>query len=115
VIVFFFDWLILGSTAYKSEFSVVSYAHIIESKPNDMSTVFTTMKRCVDMTKAMGQVLTDVATFLVSLVFGFGGNETASSDKSDLKLSENDFIKSFSLHQLKKADNHDTLNASLQR
>jgi hypothetical protein len=37
---------------------------------------------------------------------------TASSDKSDQKFSENDFIKSFSLHQLKKADNHDTLNAS---
>jgi hypothetical protein len=34
----------------------VSYARIIESKPNDMSIVFTTMKRCVDMTKAMGQV-----------------------------------------------------------
>ena len=45
-----------GLSEYKSEFSVVSYAHIIESKPNDMSTVFTTMKRCVDMTKAMGQV-----------------------------------------------------------
>ena len=28
---------------YKSEFLVVSYAPIIESKPNDMSTVFTTM------------------------------------------------------------------------
>ena len=41
---------------YKSEFSVVSYAPIIESKPNDMSTVFTTMKRCADMTKAMCQV-----------------------------------------------------------
>ena len=34
----------------------MSYAPIIESKPNDMSTVFTTMKRFVDMTKAMGQV-----------------------------------------------------------
>ena len=53
-----------------------------------------------------------VATFLFSLVLGFGGNVTASSDKSDQKLSGNDFIKSFSLHQLKKADNHDTLNAS---
>jgi hypothetical protein len=51
-----------------------------------------------------------VATFLVSLVLGFGGNVTASSDKSDQKLSRNDFIKSFLLHQLKKADNHDTLN-----
>ena len=49
-----------------------------------------------------------VATFLVSLVLGFGGNVTASSDKSDQRLSGNDFIKSFSLHQLKKADNHDT-------
>jgi hypothetical protein len=45
--------------------------------------------------------IADVATFLVSLVLGFGGNVTASSDKSDQKLSENDFIKSFSLHQLK--------------
>jgi hypothetical protein len=34
----------------------VSYAPIIESKPNDMSTVFTTMKRYIDMTKAMVQV-----------------------------------------------------------
>jgi hypothetical protein len=57
--------------------------------------------------------ITDVATFLVSLVFGFGGNVTASSDKSDQKVSENDFIKSFSLHQLKKADNHDTHNYML--
>jgi hypothetical protein len=56
--------------------------------------------------------IADVATFLVSLVLGFGGNVTASSDKSDQRLSGNDFIKSFSLHQLKKADNHDTLNAS---
>jgi hypothetical protein len=48
--------LLEHSAEYKSEFSVVSYEPIIESKPNDMSTVFTTMKRCVDMTKAMGQV-----------------------------------------------------------
>jgi hypothetical protein len=41
-------------------------------------------------------LIADVATFLVSLVLGFGGNVTASSDKSDQKLS---------LHQLKKADN----------
>jgi hypothetical protein len=41
--------------------------------------------------------------FVFSLVLGFGGNVTASSDKSDQKLS---------LHQLKKADDHDTLNAS---
>ena len=34
----------------------MSYARIIESKPNDMSIVFTTMKRCADMTKAIGQV-----------------------------------------------------------
>ena len=40
---------------YKSEFSVVSYAPIIESKPNDMATVYTTMKKCIDMTKAVGQ------------------------------------------------------------
>jgi hypothetical protein len=95
------------------------------------------MKRCVDMTKAMGQVhsvqtfdqqlyaiakqvewaiprlfatiqydYVVFATFLVSLVLGFGGNVTASSDKSDQKLSGSEFIKSFLLHQLKKADNH---------
>jgi hypothetical protein len=40
----------------------VSYARIIESKPNDMSIVFTTMKRYVDMTKAMGEVYS-VQTF----------------------------------------------------
>ena len=34
----------------------MSYARIIESKPNDMSIVFTTMNRYVDMKKAMGQV-----------------------------------------------------------
>jgi hypothetical protein len=45
-----------GLSEYKSECSVVSYAPIIESKPNDMSTVFTTMKRYIDMTKAMVQV-----------------------------------------------------------
>ena len=45
-----------GLSKYKSEFSIVSYTPIIESKPNDMSTVFTTMKRCVALTKAMGQV-----------------------------------------------------------
>ena len=33
----------------------MTYAPIIESKPNDMSTVYTTMKKCVDMTKAMSQ------------------------------------------------------------
>jgi hypothetical protein len=33
----------------------VSYAPIIESKPNDMATVYTTMKKCIDMTKAFGQ------------------------------------------------------------
>ena len=40
---------------FKSEFSIVTDAPIIESKPNDMSTLYTTMKKCVDMTKAMGQ------------------------------------------------------------
>lgn len=40
---------------YKSEFSVVSYVPIIESNPNDMATVYTTMKKCIDMTKAVGQ------------------------------------------------------------
>jgi hypothetical protein len=33
----------------------VSYAPIIESNPNDMATVYTTMKKCIDMTKAVGQ------------------------------------------------------------
>lgn len=40
---------------FKSELSIVTYPSIIESKPNDMSTVYTTMKKCVDMTKAMDQ------------------------------------------------------------
>jgi hypothetical protein len=48
--------LVARLNSLPSEFSVVSYAPIIESKPNDMSTVFTTMKRCADMTKAMCQV-----------------------------------------------------------
>ena len=47
---------------YKSEFTLVSYAPIIDSKPSDMSTVYTTMKKCSDMTKSMGQ-LYSVQTF----------------------------------------------------
>jgi hypothetical protein len=58
-----------GLSEYKSEFWVVSYAPIIESKPNDMSTIFTTIKRCVDMTKAMGQVHS-VQTFDQQLTTG---------------------------------------------
>ncbi|CAG2218901.1 unnamed protein product [Mytilus edulis] len=37
------------------EFAVVSFAPIVDAKPSDMSTVYTTMKRCSDMTKSMGQ------------------------------------------------------------
>lgn len=33
----------------------MSYVPIIESNPNDMATVYTTMKKCIDMTKAVGQ------------------------------------------------------------
>ena len=39
----------------RQEFNVVTYPPIIDSKPNDMATVFTTMKRCFDMCKAIGQ------------------------------------------------------------
>ncbi|CAC5411581.1 unnamed protein product [Mytilus coruscus] len=40
---------------FRHEFAVVSYAPIVDAKPSDMSTVNTTMKRCSDMTKSMGQ------------------------------------------------------------
>jgi hypothetical protein len=33
----------------KTSFSSVSYAHIVESNPTDMATVYTTMKKCVEM------------------------------------------------------------------
>lgn len=37
------------------EYTAVSYAPVIEAKPSDMATVFTTMVRCKDMTNALGQ------------------------------------------------------------
>ncbi|CAG2198098.1 unnamed protein product [Mytilus edulis] len=40
---------------FKPHFSIVSYTPIIDIKPNDMATVYTTMRKCVDMTVAMGQ------------------------------------------------------------
>ncbi|CAC5361987.1 unnamed protein product [Mytilus coruscus] len=39
----------------KSEFSFVAYAPVIDAKPSDMATVFTTMKQCLDMSKRAGQ------------------------------------------------------------
>jgi hypothetical protein len=53
---------------FKSELSIVTYPPIIESKPNDMSTLYTTMKKCVDMTKAMDQKYS-VQTFDQQLYF----------------------------------------------
>jgi hypothetical protein len=40
---------------YRPEYSVVSYAPIVDAKPSDMSTVYTTMRRCQEMTKSLGQ------------------------------------------------------------
>ena len=39
----------------RSEYSVTSYPPVVDSKPSDMNTVFTTMKKCLDMCKAIGQ------------------------------------------------------------
>jgi hypothetical protein len=64
---------------YGRNFSIVTYAPIIESKPNDMSTVYTTMKKCVDMTKAMSQKYS-VQTFDPQAV----NEEALSSSCTDL-------------------------------
>jgi hypothetical protein len=40
---------------YRPEYSVVLYAPIVDAKPSDMSTVYTTMRRCQEMTKSLGQ------------------------------------------------------------
>jgi hypothetical protein len=40
---------------YRPEYSIVSYAPIVDAKPRDMSTVYTTMRRCQEMTKSLGQ------------------------------------------------------------
>jgi hypothetical protein len=40
---------------YRPEYSVVSYAPIVDAKPSDMSMVYTTMRRCQEMTKSLGQ------------------------------------------------------------
>jgi hypothetical protein len=40
---------------YRHEYSVVSYAPIVDAKQSDMSTVYTTMRRCQEMTKSLGQ------------------------------------------------------------
>jgi hypothetical protein len=39
----------------RPEYSVVSYAPIVDAKSCDMSTVYTTMRRCQEMTKSLGQ------------------------------------------------------------
>ncbi|CAG2197605.1 unnamed protein product [Mytilus edulis] len=43
------------TSMYCRSFSIVSYAPIVDSKPSDMATVYTTMKRCVDMCMKAGQ------------------------------------------------------------
>ena len=43
------------TSKYSSSFSTVAYPPIVDSKPSDMSTVYTTMKRCVDMCQRAGQ------------------------------------------------------------
>jgi hypothetical protein len=35
--------------------TLVTYAPVVDSKPSDMNTVFTTMKKCMDMSKVVGQ------------------------------------------------------------
>ena len=45
----------------KSEISSVAYALVIDAKPSDMAIVFTTMKQCLDMSRAGQQY--DVQTF----------------------------------------------------
>jgi hypothetical protein len=40
---------------YKPEYSVVSYAPIVDANSSDTSTVYTTMRRCQEMTKSLGQ------------------------------------------------------------
>lgn len=44
-----------STSDYRPEFSVVSYAPIVDAKPNDIATVYTTMKRCSDMINGLGQ------------------------------------------------------------
>ncbi|CAC5382505.1 unnamed protein product [Mytilus coruscus] len=43
------------TSVYCRYFSIVSYAPIVDSKPSDMATVYTTMKICVDMCMKYGQ------------------------------------------------------------
>ena len=40
---------------YRTEYSVVSYAPIVDAESSDMPTVYTTMCRCQEMTKSLGQ------------------------------------------------------------
>lgn len=51
-------WTGYNSTlsAHKPEYTLVSYAPIIDAKPSDMATIYTSMKKCSDMTTALGQV-----------------------------------------------------------
>ena len=39
----------------RSDVTVVAYPPIIDAKPNDMATVYTAMKKCLDMTNEAGQ------------------------------------------------------------
>ena len=43
-------------TSTKQSFTAVSFAPVIDSKPADMATVYTTMKRCQEMTASLGQI-----------------------------------------------------------
>ena len=44
-----------STSDYRPEFSVVYYAPIVDAKPNDIATVYTTMKICSDMINDLGQ------------------------------------------------------------
>jgi hypothetical protein len=39
----------------RPDVTVVAYPPIIDAKPNDMATVYTAMKKCLDMTNEAGQ------------------------------------------------------------
>ena len=43
-------------TSTKQSFTAVSFAPVIDSKPADMASMCTTMKRCQEMTASLGQI-----------------------------------------------------------
>jgi len=49
-------------------FSKVPYPPIVDAKPNDMPTVYTTMKRCVEMCTKAGEQHS-IQTFDVPILF----------------------------------------------